>query len=957
MNINSSMKRIHTFLCSLLIFILTGTGAGAQTVTEITELAGLSNNKVYNIAVNTDGKGPYYMVDRKENFLQTNYASNCRDITYSTTETAYQFAIYKSQKTGLFYFYSVNSGRFIGGKDAETNNILLVSDITTSIIIYTNGTIIEGGLKYSFCFSPDGTGILNTGGTNGMSLWGGMHPDDRGSCYRILEVDNLDAAVLTEIENKVNVFESKYGLTSLDELSNRKIYNIDVARSSATEYYYMLYKDGVDYLQTNFGGGCKDIPYSPTEEAYQFAIYKSAYSGDYYMYNIAAGKFVGGRDAKNNNRIPYVGDVTNPISIYTDGNVTKNGIKYIFCFSPNSNGMLHAGDVDYGMMLWENKTRDDAGSCYRIKEVDNELTDDQLLSIANKVNMYELLKKQFPVSSSTDSPVWCYISTYPSTKNGEKWNILVNEGSEATSKEETVSEYGIPEDKDMWCIVRDKSDGCCIYNKEVGLVQALYIDEDGNLSFGNTATVFYPIPLEKGSQVSSDAVDINLISADRKWFLGLDSSGKLSVSSAAEEENSVFTFYPFVERYVRYLEEIVAMPLKTVNGFQGVKEEAETRLADLRQNPEYWSNLKDLASWLESLPARSSNGITLEVGKYYYFWNVNRRKAIEHYIGNNTDNENNLVGQPTSGGEVSQMFRLVSDADKAYKFQYVNAPTKYLPTPGSNDGTEKLSLAEKETSNIVETVAGARFRIYGENGYLICDENDNISGRTVCNTLWAGDGAWNIVEVDTIYHQLKNINHKDYGTACFPFPVRCTTPTGVCVLHENTDRDYTVNSYHLTQKEYPANEGMFLVQFAQPDAVAKFVILDKNPQYGAEDGLLMRKNILKGTCAPFKLTEDNRYNYFVFGLGSQNKLLGFYTTSTSVKVMPANKAWIHINNGSSLANSLLLMEEDGDVTNIGDIISGTSAQEMPVYDLTGRRVLEPVKGHIYISGGKKFVAQ
>ena len=35
----------------------------------------------------------------------------------------------------------------------------------------------------------------------------------------------------------------------------------------------------------------------------------------------------------------------------------------------------------------------------------------------------------------------------------------------------------------------------------------------------------------------------------------------------------------------------------------------------------------------------------------------------------------------------------------------------------------------------------------------------------------------------------------------------------------------------------------------------------------------------------------------------------------------------------------------------------TDAFDTAIYDLLGRRVATPVKGHIYLQGGKKFIAQ
>ena len=49
------------------------------------------------------------------------------------------------------------------------------------------------------------------------------------------------------------------------------------------------------------------------------------------------------------------------------------------------------------------------------------------------------------------------------------------------------------------------------------------------------------------------------------------------------------------------------------------------------------------------------------------------------------------------------------------------------------------------------------------------------------------------------------------------------------------------------------------------------------------------------------------------------------------------------------------MNFGGNVTAIDKTMVDNAANNAPVFDLTGRRVVAPVKGGIYIMNGKKFV--
>lgn len=110
-------------------------------------------------------------------------------------------------------------------------------------------------------------------------------------------------------------------------------------------------------------------------------------------------------------------------------------------------------------------------------------------------------------------------------------------------------------------------------------------------------------------------------------------------------------------------------------------------------------------------------------------------------------------------------------------------------------------------------------------------------------------------------------------------------------------------------------------------------------------------NDLKGTNA--EMTDLSQV--YVFGRDKDTRHVGFYNASGDAS-LPANRAYLD-KPAQEAANAVAMNFGDGTVTNISTAISAQSADNAPIYDLSGRRVQRTVKGSLYIKGGRKFMAQ
>lgn len=110
-------------------------------------------------------------------------------------------------------------------------------------------------------------------------------------------------------------------------------------------------------------------------------------------------------------------------------------------------------------------------------------------------------------------------------------------------------------------------------------------------------------------------------------------------------------------------------------------------------------------------------------------------------------------------------------------------------------------------------------------------------------------------------------------------------------------------------------------------------------------------NDLKGTND--EMTDLSQV--YVFGRDKVTRHVGFYAAAGDAP-LPANRAYLN-KPAQEAVNAVAMNFGNGMVTNINTAISAQSADNAPIYDLSGRRVQHTVKGSLYIKGGRKFMAQ
>ena len=250
----------------------------------------------------------------------------------------------------------------------------------------------------------------------------------------------------------------------------------------------------------------------------------------------------------------------------------------------------------------------------------------------------------------------------------------------------------------------------------------------------------------------------------------------------------------------------------------------------------------------------------------------------------------------------------------------------------------------------------ARFTISETGNYVTFYDPDYSTGTdNYLHASGAGLQIWNAsstashwtiepaTELEVNLNEYTNNNDREgknngfYASLYLPFDVTFDPS----VISVNTVTVQGTSAILNPQENLPANRGVILkgnsrtYTFGIPGTVSES----------------LSDNELGGTNVDLTLDGSNSTKYFVLGKDDYG-VLGLRTPSSSVAKIPANRAYLPAPTGGSV-NALRF--DLGETTAIENVV--TEKENAPIYDLTGRRVLNTVKGGIYIQNGKKFIVK
>lgn len=515
-------------------------------------------------------------------------------------------------------------------------------------------------------------------------------------------------------------------------------------------------------------------------------------------------------------------------------------------------------------------------------------------------------------------------------------------------------------DNMQWCFVGDVVNGFKIYNKAAGSTMTLRKASIGNNdAVGNTASVMsttddhnqfklYPTTegIANGFCFKLDGDDYYL-NTQQKIKDDWDSK-VLRGWNKADGGSTCRVFAPnkFVADAARLYNNLYVKVSELPAGAIGANsyleegnnlETLKSQYAAATAEGYTTEQVNALSETMKKVNAAAANATTVEAGKYYRLYNATDKK----YLCVRATNNAQMTTDASMGKAVSSVvtfadaengrFRMKVEGKTFGKRKGVDVPI----TLEGDDSEEKGSYAVAHT--------GTTFTFYdyasnvSDRSYLHCN-NAGGAGNVVG---WEALGEispsyWHVIEATDVEIDMTAQGDKKYASAYLPFAVSsvadATAYTGA-LNTEKTAIDMTATT------SVPANTGFVLVGTENKATLT----------IGTADAI-SGTNALTGSNFNTALTDATRANYLVFGVNAGN--VGFYTPSSSVPSIPANKAYI---NASAVAGSAIALNFGNTVTGINAATINNGENNAPIYDLSGRRVWAPVKGGLYIQNGKKLV--
>lgn len=181
----------------------------------------------------------------------------------------------------------------------------------------------------------------------------------------------------------------------------------------------------------------------------------------------------------------------------------------------------------------------------------------------------------------------------------------------------------------------------------------------------------------------------------------------------------------------------------------------------------------------------------------------------------------------------------------------------------------------------------------------------------------------------------KSTDGKAYATLNLPFAT--TIPTGVTAYKkvDGTESSVKLEVCKNANEVLPANTPVLL----QADAA-------ETKTFAPAAYVAQENTGFSGTLAEAKVTAKN-----VYILAKDGEAVKFCKLNATNNQVNANKAYLTL---TVAAANALNFDFGGVTTGIENTVAD-KANNAPIYDLSGRRVMNAVKGGIYIQNGKKFV--
>ena len=883
--------------------------------------------------------------------------------------------VYNSAK-GNTYIFSLANGQFINDKGGDA--VTLSSTPFPVTIEKSEGYLkIQSTSRESYVTAAVGWGqnAINVRWNNENN--DGGHPYTFNAAAETVNEDMLNTALaaIAAFENAEPEPEPVF-VTDLNDLSNNKVYTILNARNGGGILYHPSAPDAISW---NGRAGYNDIEYSTATANYQWAIYKSA-KGKFYLYNIAAAKFAGTTETADAS-IPFVTEVTNSYEITKRSNVDNYPFMLCQATAPhifNTNTGFASGLINWNGGYGDENDKGNAFAFCEAGEIDAAV----LSTIETAVAAYENAIPALPYTPITETS---------ELANDKVYVIIPQDNSRGYFYANTTSAYltstvkgGVDKDvtsKDQQFAIVSHNGKSYLYS----LGADKFVHDAGGSFAEMSAVPASSVTLTKEASgyfsIKLNGTEcINISNGyDHAGVLNwndLDAGNQYEVAAVNDEVFDPSVVLVMIQNYEGALtaEGILASYDGVGYPVDSERELLAAAAANSKADCKSTENLAALAAAAESYKS-TSNVKMPEDGKAYTFTNV-QKDGTKFYFA--CDATTGVYMSENEADACTFVCKVVGD-----KYVFVNNNGQYLAVKGSSAGTNgnkgfteaydqtegkffndftitKLTPSNVATSGNTDAIAVTNELLFGYVGLATqrTDRNEliyfvitNNKGFDQANAPFCRHNLTSMVKITEVEYPNKPVVNDAQGvenvaaisTFCAPFAT--VAPNNVEVYIAASDESHYIKLQKV-EGAVPANTGVVLVSTDDAQVGEAVTMVPATTEELAD----VTGNLLRGDAAKADFTVDAAVNAYV--LGAVDGVAGFYPLSASDRTIKQGKAYLELD--ASLSAVKLYFGGD-EATGIETVVKENA--NAPIFDLSGRRVVNVTKGGIYIQNGKKFIVK
>ena len=493
-------------------------------------------------------------------------------------------------------------------------------------------------------------------------------------------------------------------------------------------------------------------------------------------------------------------------------------------------------------------------------------------------------------------------------------------------------------DNMLWCFVGNVANGFKIYNKAAGSSLTLRKAENGNnpavMSATDDRNQFKIYPSTQ-SGITGNAFCFKLDGDDH--YVNTQAVNNVKVLRGYDKTDGGSSCRVFAPASIamNYASTWVNAPEGAIGGKAYL--ETAGNLTALKNaynaagnNPTV-ENINALTTINTAIAASEASSYTFKEG---YYRLVNRKDNHFLHIKEGESIMNTQAGKDKAVGSVVY-FKSTGEEGKyslMLEGKYFGPVTKSQNIMLGDEASKGTYTVEFPTENFITKIQEVSTTNEANYHYLHVNGGNAVGWE-------AGEGSpashWYVIPATDIEVDMKDVEGKKFASVYLPFDVNAVTDAEAYVGTFNDDK----SALNMNKVEgVPAGKGFVLVGSADKATLT----------IGTAKAAVTSD--LQGTNTVITLADDTRANYLVFG--KSNNTVGFYAPSASVAKIPANKAYLET---SALSAAAIALNFNGITTGVNTVVLGENGVNAPVFDLSGRRVVAPVKGGVYIQNGKKFI--